>query len=310
MSIIVSEGYLYAFKAETAYASGKGSNAGDCTPFAAGDKASLTSMPFPQGEQEFPQQNYERVFQDGASIGPDTTIQFVKGIKYGDLTIKQFVQDMNGSNDYWLDDAFQALTMGSAPSSWVFHLETDDSSRYDVVGCVISEYTLELTEGGDFLKETIKFMYYDIMTGNAVTDFVTTTPFITTRVPKTHADFKLSIDGDAIESYLKSCTLTIKFTLEDMKVAGRFQRIYPYCKKRECTLKANFYSDQAAQGRLPGSQSANEVPVVVSINGGTNTWTISKMRTDDSNANKVPEMGIKPWDIEMKNSGACTYTKA
>lgn len=307
-----SQDYIYAYKEESAYAAGNGTTVHEMDCFAAGEVANLSSMPFPNGTQTFPMLEYEWEKIRGASQGADTSIQWIKGIAYGDFTITHYVQDL-GSNTYWLDKALQTLTAGSTPTSWVFHLETGENQS-DIFGCVIKEYTLEVPEGNDWPKETINFMYYNVKDtdggATVVTNLASSKPFLT-GLPKIKKDMQLSLDGDSVSDYLKAFTLKVTIEYEDDRPAGRYERFDPYVKQRDVELtNVLLKADPSAQVRIPSSTAASLISIILSINAGTNTWTMTNFRCRKSNANEIPEFGLKDYMLEFENRGTCTYTKA
>lgn len=309
-----SSNYIYALKEETAYASGKGSTLHAEEVLAAGDGSlvGLFSMPLPKDAQTVPILDYEKEKIRSASLGADTVILFTKGYKYGDLSLTHYLQTL-GSEVYWLDKALGSVTAGSIPTSWCLHLE-DGTFYQDVMGMVIKEYTLDMSSADEFPTEAISFLYYSIkdsLTGSAtaVTNLASSKPFITT-APKIPKEIQLSIDGDDVTDYLTKLSLKVTYEYEDTKVAGRYGRFDPYLKSRDVELSITLKADPSGQVRVPSSATSNLITVVLSINGGTNTYTMTNFQTMESNAGDVPEFGLKDFELMLTNGGSSTYTKA
>jgi hypothetical protein len=309
MSVYHSKDYIYAVLEEDAYASGKGSTLHDQTALEAGDVAELVTMPLPSDGPNIPLLEYEWEKLKAPSLGADTVVQAIKGIKYNDFVIPQYVQVL-ADGTYWIDKAFEAITGGIVQTSYTFHFESGENQS-DIFGAVIKEYSLTIEDG--FLTESITFLYYSIKdtAGGAttVTNLRTSKPFITT-APSIMKDFHLTLDGDDVSEYIVSGSVKITFDLDDRQPAGRYYRFDPVVSARDVLITCKLRGiDPSAQIRIPSSTAANLISIILSVNGNSNYWTLTNFRCSKSNANDMPKEGIKEYDLEFENRGACTYTK-
>ncbi|MHA1748388.1 MAG: hypothetical protein ACTSYF_07050 [Promethearchaeota archaeon] len=296
-----SKDYLYAYKVENAsyYAEGNAGGAVHaCTPFGAGDVASLTATNLPKDGAMVPVKIYKRELIEAASFGADRRLAWIKGQEYKDFVLPQYLQ-----SEVWMDDAFGSKTGGSIPTSYVFHEELPHD-QFDVCGAVIKEYNINIPESDDFPTEKVTFTYWDVVDSVAVTNFATSKPFITTQ-PKIKKDFVLYLDSDEITDLI---TMDLTVTLEPMEdpIAGKIQKIDPYLNKRRFKLTADFYTDSAAQLHIPSTETPSLITIKLNI--GDHYVQVTNTLCTLTNEGELPSFGLKKYHVEIEGAGDCAYS--
>jgi hypothetical protein len=300
---------------EAAFAAGKGAATKYlATAVEAGDKLTLTGMNYPNGSVTLGIPEVERKQIKPVGAGANKVIVFSQGYRYKEFTYSQYIH-----TDKWMKEAI-ACSSGAIPASHLIHLEipavsaagVQGSDYFDLVGCVLQKYEIELS-ADDFPKETLTFFVYDMVDSVAVTDCPN---FVSTQ-PATHKDCALTLDGDAISC--DTMKITIENELLDSFVSGKYQRIDPYLKGRMVDAEIETYTELAGQFLKPlainGTLTAiSLITLVFTISapaGAAEALTITNLYTDTTNSGEIPEeRDLIKWKLTLKMGGDCSITSA
>ena len=149
----------------------------------------LTMMNYPESDNSLGKYEYERELMKSVGVAAGTKTTFTKGIKYGEFTYTQYVQ-----NETWLNMAIEEEIGGDAPKSYVFRVEAAGKlgvmDYFDIFGCQLQNYKLSVDAASGYPIETLTFLYYSIGDGLAA---LTTLAGPLTTQPKIAKDFSLEI---------------------------------------------------------------------------------------------------------------------
>jgi hypothetical protein len=248
---------------------------------------------------------YEREQVRGASCGADKVSYWTKGQKYPDFTTKTYVQ-----SDVFMDSAFNAsLAAGSInPISFTWHFE-GDGDQFDIMGAVVQEWTLDCPEGVDWPTEEIKWFYYDVIDGFAVTNFLTTVGamFLASPVPYIKKDISVSFGGTTMNE-VTSINAKVKIEYKDQPVAGRLQHFDPYVLSRDFILEVTGYVDNTTSKLLPTALTPTTNKTTI-ITIGAKTLTVTNTVMDATNLGEVPgKDDFKKWKFSIKMGGDCAFS--
>ena len=127
---------------------------------------------------------------------------------------------------------------GQTPQSYLWHWDSPDLGDFDVRGCVLMDYLLEV-KPDEFPYETLEFLYYDVTTSY----YQSTDVDYDANHPITWDDFSITVDSDAVE--FLSMSYHVHRNMNDERVGGRFQRAQPYVISVDTDVKLKFRTDSA-----------------------------------------------------------------
>lgn len=305
--------------AETAYASGAGTNAFDQTKLSA-----LVGMAYPKSfsNDMYP---YQKIKRDDLESQDD-------GI-YGSEKVDSGWESKEGSRDEYVQDAFYldkiiaqiAAGQGSVPISYALHWQDHiragsaaDNLRYESFGCFPKELTLTIPKN-DGTKETFPYWTikdacystkYDKGSGSNV-DSIVKVAWLTIASAPISTKASYTIGGQAVNGIEGS--LTIKVNWDENKEAGDDGLKYPYFLNVEIEFTAKFrnYTKYKAFVENLLLAKASETKYTIKITSGiASTFPqITNMQVVEGDLNRIPEKGMVSYDITFKNTNASVLTK-
>lgn len=298
--VLSTKDYKLGYIAETNYAGGVAGVKYAETQIA--NDAALTVMNYPESELSLGKYEYERERFEGVGVAGETKQTFTKGIKYGELTITQYVQ-----NSTWIDMSIQEEVSGDLAESFTIHVEKAGRGGvidyFDIFGCVLTEYKLNVTND-DWPTETLTFAYYSI--GDGVAHSTLSSPLTTQ--PKIPKDFTITIGAAFTDCFEFDLTIT-NTTLDKMNQA-KYQRMDSIFISRQAEVNLSYLTDS---GSIYG-ETIDETAVTnhsVVIAGWGKSLTITNMGVTEENIEKMPgEKGIDEFTSKLELAGASTLTTA
>jgi hypothetical protein len=299
----------YKTTAEAAYAAGKGAATKYlATPMEAADVASMTVCNMIKSDVTLGIPTVEREVKQAVSQGADDKFVAIKGYKYGEFTLTQYIQ-----NETWAILASAALTPGTIQDSYLFHFEVPGVAGamdyFDLVGCVLKEYEIDQPADGDFPTEKLTFTYYDMVDSVAITNL----GGLAITAPETHNAIGLALDTDVIADVV-SLNMKIMINQLDKKVATKYQRFDPVPISRDVEVDCTFLTDTAAlfgdELALGGTPTAiNLLPVKVTYNAAGAYITFANMFVYESNIGQIPsEQQVYEYNLKLKAGTGNTVT--
>ena len=298
--VLSTKDYKLGYSAEANYAGGVAGSAYAETQVA--NDAALTLMNYPESELSLGKYEYERERFEGVGVAGETKQTFTKGIKYGDFTITQYVQ-----NATWIDMSIQEDKSGDLPESFVIHVEKAGRggvrAYFDIFGCVLTEYKLNVTND-DWPTESLTFAYYSI--GDGAEHSTLGSPLTTQ--PKIPKDFTITI-GSQYEDCFEFDIMITNTTLDKMNQA-KYQRMNPYFISRQAEVNLSYLTDSGSiYGETIDETAVSNHSVVIA--GWGKTLTITNMGVEEENIEKMPgEKGIDEFTSQLVCAGASTFTTA
>jgi len=237
---------------ETVWAGGIGATGTRLLPNPPRVAANLSKVPYMAEDVEMGYVALDTVFIKPAGAKKDTVVPFVKGLKYQAFKRKQYFQPANTGcmGLTFIKDACECtdagfypapsagLDGGETPISYLWHWDSPDLGDFDVRGCVLMDYLLEV-KPDEFPYETLEFLYYDVTTSY----YQSTDVDYDANHPITWDDFSITVDSDAVE--FLSMSYHVHRNMNDERVGGRFQRAQPYVISVDTDVKLKFRTDSA-----------------------------------------------------------------
>ena len=291
-------GYLV----ETDYASGKGATKYLATPLAAGDVGLLTAMSRPSGTIKLPVIVYDKEALRGAGMAASSVEVFIKGYKYKEIKITQFVQSATWLAESVLGVAGNIMAKSATDGySYLIHFEMPgvDGAMdfFDAIGCTLEDYEYNKPKGNDWPTETLTFRCYDVIDSVAVTTMLA---YVATQ-PSINSDAGLTLDADPIVDLI-TMNLKIENTfMDDNSPAGKFQRFDPILSSKKITITATAYTDTAALQGDPANATLN--PITAIVDTGQDTLQATLLYVEDDNMGEIPEYGLYEHKIVCSNGG-------